>query len=111
MERDHSEHHDAGTFSESQRPAPRAIPDDDPEQTDQMGHAGIREEPPGQRHDLNEDNSQGFTGEIGDRNRQFPGSEAARRTIPRNDEDAELRGRRESAERSPDDVEKDQKSD
>jgi hypothetical protein len=56
---------------------------------DQMGHAGIRADVPGGRNDLNQDNSQGFTGETGDRTREFPGSEAARRTVPPEATDSE----------------------
>jgi hypothetical protein len=84
------------------------MPDDDPEKVDQMGHAGIRQDPPGQRDDLTPENSQGFTGEIGDRNRQFPGSEAAKRMVPRNEEDVSIQALRDKAELSPDDFDRDE---
>jgi hypothetical protein len=98
-----SDQRDAGTFGDAQRPAqPSRMPEDDPEKAEHLDHAGIRRDPPGQRHDLTPENSQGFTGEIGDRDRQFPGSEAAKRKIPRNEEDASIQALRDRAHLNPD---------
>lgn len=84
MTPDHSESHvgDAGKLGDAQQPLRRPTGTGEHDSGNEMGHAGIREDPPGTRDDLNAENSQGFTGEIGDRDRQFPGSEAARRTVP-----------------------------
>ena len=50
-----------------------------------IGGPGVRQDPPGSNEDLDLEESQGFTGEIGDRKRQFPGSEAQRRKVSPDD--------------------------
>ncbi|MEX2225161.1 MAG: hypothetical protein WEB52_01780 [Dehalococcoidia bacterium] len=86
MARDRKQQRDAATLGDAQRPESTGERDADaPNKSDRMEHAEIRENIPGERDDLNADNSQGFTGEIGDRDRQVPGSEATRRTVPRDD--------------------------
>ena len=114
MTPDHSESHvgDAGKLGDAQQPARRPTGLGEHDSGNEIGHAGIREDPPGTRDDLNADNSQGFTGEIGDRERQFPGSEAARRTTPlEGGADPGYEDERTMADLNPDDLDDDGPSD
>jgi len=106
MQRDDRQPRDAATFGDAQHPDPdtgtgATDASDSADTPDRMEHAEIRKNVPGERNDLNADNTQRLSGSP---------AEAARRT-PREDASAPRRRhvphQRETAEMSPDDFDSD----